>query len=153
MSAIAHADAELVPMQQENLAAIHRIETDVYEYPWSEGNLRDSMAAGYECLTYRHAGTLVGYAVMMISLDEAHILNLSIARSFQRQGFGQSLLDRLCAMARARAVRRMLLEVRPSNTAARGLYARNGFTEVGIRRGYYPAREGREDAIILERRL
>jgi [ribosomal protein S18]-alanine N-acetyltransferase len=153
MSAVLRAGIDLVPMQPEHLGPVHQIETDIYEYPWTEGNLRDSIAAGYECLEYRQAGTLVGYAVMMIAFDEAHILNLSIARAFQSQGYGHALLNQLCTLARLRAVRRMVLEVRPSNVAARGLYARNGFTEVGTRRGYYPARAGREDAIVLERAL
>ncbi len=153
MSAVPITDVELAPMRLDNLGAIHQIETDIYEYPWSEGNLRDSIAAGYECLEYRHADVLLGYAIMMIALDEAHILNLSIARSYQRQGYGQSLLHRLATIARAKSAGRILLEVRPSNVAARGLYARAGFSEVGIRRGYYPALNGREDAIVLERRL
>lgn len=153
MSAVLRAEGELVLMQLGNLGAVHQIESDIYEYPWTEGNLRDSMAVGYECLEYRCAGALLGYAVMMIALDEAHILNLSIARSYQRQGYGQALLQLLSGIARTRSVSRMLLEVRPSNVAARGLYARAGFTEIGVRRGYYPATSGREDAIVLERRL
>ncbi len=150
MSAVLKQLLQLIPMRADRLDEIHSIEADIYEYPWSIGNLRDSITAGYECFEYRSGHLLIGYAVMMVILDDAHLLNLSIARAFQRQGFGKSLLGELSEIARRKAAKSLLLEVRPSNIAARGLYAGAGFLEAGIRRGYYPAVRGREDAIVLK---
>ena len=150
MSAVLRPRFELTPMRVDRLDEIHRIEADVYEFPWTKGNLQDSITAGYDCLELRRRSVLIGYAVMMAVLDEAHLLNLSIAKAFQREGFGRALLLDLCKIARAKSAKSMLLEVRPSNAAARGLYANAGFVEVGIRRGYYPAVDGREDAIVLK---
>ena len=94
-------------------------------------------------------GEVIGYAVVMLAADEAHLLNLSIAADCQKQGYGSLLLRRLCEVARGRGARLILLEVRPSNVAGLRLYERHGFQQVGLRREYYPAQVGREDALIL----
>jgi ribosomal-protein-alanine N-acetyltransferase len=85
----------------------------------------------------------------MMVLDEAHLLNLTVAPACQRFGFGWRLLEAMAENARGYGARTMLLEVRPGNTAARNMYARYGFVRIGIRRDYYPARDGREDAIVM----
>jgi ribosomal-protein-alanine N-acetyltransferase len=85
----------------------------------------------------------------MLAAEEAHLLNLSIATACQRQGYGSLLLRRLCEVARGRGARLILLEVRPSNAAGLQLYARHGFQRAGLRREYYPAQAGREDALVL----
>jgi ribosomal-protein-alanine N-acetyltransferase len=94
-------------------------------------------------------GQVIGYGVLMIGVGEGHLLNLSIARAMQRVGLGRRLLAHFLALARSAELDRVLLEVRPSNLAARRLYASEGFREVHLRRGYYPARQGREDAILM----
>ncbi len=143
----------LRPMQTADLDAVMRIERKIYVHPWTRGNFRDSLNAGYSCWIYQFAQSIVGYAVMMVAADEAHLLNLSIAAMWQRQGWGKKLLQQVLELARQHRARVMLLEVRPSNVAALGLYQSFGFKRIALRRGYYPAGPVREDAILLELRL
>lgn len=143
----------LRPMQTADLDAVMRIERKIYVHPWTRGNFRDSLNAGYSCWIYQFAQSIVGYAVMMVAADEAHLLNLSIAAMWQRQGWGKKLLQQVLDLARQHRARVMLLEVRPSNVAALGLYQSFGFKRIALRRGYYPAGPVREDAILLELRL
>ena len=95
------------------------------------------------------ARQLSAYSVMMMALDEAHLLNLSVARRAQRTGLGWQTLTWMADVARGHGGRTMLLEVRPTNEAALLLYQRYGFDRIGVRRGYYPAHGGREDAIVM----
>lgn len=126
------------------------VEVRAYAYPWSRGNFIDSLAAGYTARLARDGdGELVGYFVAMPGVDELHLLNLTVAPECQGQGHGGALLEAVVEEARAQQMATLLLEVRESNTRARRLYAARGFAEVGRRRGYYPARERREDAIVM----
>ncbi|MFO7189428.1 MAG: ribosomal protein S18-alanine N-acetyltransferase [Pseudomonadota bacterium] len=150
MSAVFAAHPVFLPMQLRDLDEVVAIEREVYEFPWTPGNFRDSLQAGYDCRVYRAADNeLIGYGVLMTGLEEAHLLNISIATAFQGRGYGAQLLEHFIALARERAARSMYLEVRPSNLPARRLYQRRGFRQVGLRRGYYPAANGREDALVL----
>jgi ribosomal-protein-alanine N-acetyltransferase len=153
MSAVLRPEPWIQPLAGRDLEAVVAIEREIYEFPWTVGNFRDSLAAGYSCWGYHSADGLIGYAVMMIGADEAHLLNLSIAAPVQRRGYGRLLLEHLVKVARGHGARLMLLEVRPTNHAARRLYGAYGFQQVGVRRGYYPAHEGREDALLLTYRL
>jgi ribosomal-protein-alanine N-acetyltransferase len=92
---------------------------------------------------------LIAYSIVMIAIDDAHLLNLSVARAYQRSGHGWRMLEWMAQRAREYGARSMLLEVRPSNVDALRLYARYGFARIGVRRGYYPAHGGREDAIVM----
>jgi ribosomal-protein-alanine N-acetyltransferase len=107
--------------------------------------------AGYDCWVLEQQGALAGYAVMMVAAGEAHLLNLSVASDHQGQGLGADFVRFLVRVARQGGAARMYLEVRPSNAVARALYAKTGFTQIGVRRAYYPAASGREDAIVMER--
>lgn len=149
MSAVVRPRIVLDALAASDFDAVIAIENDVYPHPWTRGNFRDSLASGYHCPALRLDGCLIGYAVMMFGPGEAHLLNLSIAAHVQRRGYGEFLLRQLLRAARDRGAARMFLEVRPSNAAARALYAKHGFAEIGRRRGYYPAARGREDAIVL----
>jgi len=149
MSALPRQDAFFQPMVDASLNEIVAIETDVYEFPWTFGNFRDSLRAGYSCWECRSGGALVAYAVMMFGVEEAHLLNLSVARAAQGRGVGSQMLDHVLELARHHRAQQMILEVRPSNHVGRALYARYGFQRIGLRRGYYPARSGREDAVVL----
>jgi ribosomal-protein-alanine N-acetyltransferase len=153
MSALPRSELGIRPLAERDLEAIAAIEREIYEFPWTLGNFRDSLAAGYSCWAGHVQGELAGYAVMMIGAGEAHLLNLSIAAWCQRRGFGREMLAHLMQVARSYGARVLLLEVRPSNHAARALYVEHGFEQVGTRRGYYPARDGREDALILSHPL
>lgn len=144
-------DVHFAPMQVDDLAEVMAIETDVYPHPWSRGNFLDSLYSGYYAATLRdHAGELVGYFMLMMAVDEAHLLNISVRRGLQGRGFGRLLLDRVVAVARKQGMATVLLEVRPSNTRACSVYHEYGFVEIGRRKGYYPAAGNvREDAVVM----
>jgi len=138
------------PMSETDLAEVVAIESDIYPFPWSRGNFLDSVQAGYSMWTLRDAsGALTAYSVMTLMLDEAHLLNLSVARNQQRAGLGWRTLEWVAEVGRGYGARTMLLEVRPSNESAVRMYQRYGFERIGVRRGYYPARIGREDALVM----
>lgn len=140
------------PMQLSDLASIMVIENQAYPHPWTTGNFKDSLAAGYVGEVLVDQGVMVGYLVWMQVVDEAHLLNFTIAPARHRRGLGQWMLMRWMAGLRALGIDRVLLEVRPSNRAALRLYQRNGFDEIGMRKGYYPDSDGqREDALVLAR--
>lgn len=136
-------------MQIADLDAVMAIEPFIYSYPWTRGNFEDSLNAGYSCWVYTEGDSVIGYAVLMLVLDESHLLNLSIAKAYQGRGLGRALLEQMMHIARNHAAQNMFLEVRPSNKSAIHLYERVGFNEMAVRRGYYPARNGREDAILM----
>ena len=141
--------AQLAPMLEQDLGEVIAIERAIYTHPWTRGNFADSLRAGYECRTYRLNGELIGYFVLMVAVGEAHLLNLSVAMPHQRRGYGSALLDEATRLARSLGAANVFLEVRPSNRAAQELYFRYGFRKVAVRRNYYPAHSGREDALVL----
>ena len=141
--------AQLAPMLDQDLGEVLAIEKAIYTHPWTRGNFADSLRAGYECRSYRLNGELIGYFVLMVAVGEAHLLNLSVAAPHQRRGYGSALLDEATRLARSLGAANVFLEVRPSNRAAQELYYRYGFRKVAVRRGYYPAHSGREDALVL----
>ena len=136
-------------MTESDLDAVMAIESVIYSHPWTRGNFADSLAARSPCYVMQWHGVTVGYAVLTTGADEAHLLNLSIAAAWQRRGLGRELLDYVVSVARDLKVQKIFLEVRASNAAARALYAKSRFREIGMRRDYYPAHAGREDAIVL----
>ena len=149
MSAVLKSAPSFSPMQPAEVDAVVGIEEAVYPFPWTRNNFADSLAAGYSAWCCRVDDALVGYAVMMLVVDEAHLLNVTIAPDWQRRGYGQLSMQHLFAVARTHGARRMFLEVRPSNASGQDLYRRLGFETIGRRRGYYPAGEGREDAVVM----
>ena len=143
-------DDRYAPMTERDLDEVVAAEKEVYPFPWTRGNFLDALQAGYSAWVLRNAaGKVAAYSVMMMALDEAHLLNLSVARHAQRTGLGWRTLGWMADVARGYGGRTMLLEVRPSNEAAIRLYQRYGFERIGVRRGYYPAHGGREDAIVM----
>lgn len=136
-------------MTEADLDVVLRIEREVHAHPWTLGNFGDALRSGYLCKVYEDKGEMLGYAVLMLAVDEAELLDIGIARQHQRQGLGRSLLQQLLALARRAGMRRMVLEVRASNAAAIALYRSAGFERIGLRRDYYPAKHGREDAILM----
>ncbi|HEY8354728.1 MAG TPA: ribosomal protein S18-alanine N-acetyltransferase [Methylophilaceae bacterium] len=149
MNAVPKPEIRIRPMQLADLDAVMRIEVVIFPFPWSRGNFRDSIQAGHSCWVFELNGRIAGYAVMMLVLDEAHLLNLSIAREAQGCGYGAMLLSFIMDKAREYGAQNMFLEVRVSNRAAIGLYEQKGFNEMGVRPRYYPAENGREDAILM----
>ena len=136
-------------MRMTDLAEVARLEKSLYDFPWSLGNFRDSLTAGYDCWAVVHGEAVVAYAVLMVALEEAHLLNFAVAAEWQNQGVGRMFLTHLVAVARETGCQIVYLEVRPSNVAARHLYRKAGFQQIAIRPEYYPAHHGREDALFL----
>jgi ribosomal-protein-alanine N-acetyltransferase len=144
---------QLRDMTWDDVDAVLRIEQQVHGHPWSRGNFNDSLANGYICKVYEAANEVVGYAVLMPALDEVHLLDISIASTFQHMGLGGKLLSDMLALVRELKFERVILEVRRSNLAAKALYRKVGFSDIGVRRDYYPADNAREDAIVMECKL
>ena len=140
-------------MREQDLVHVLAVERRAYEFPWTLGIFGDCLRAGYCCWTLASAQAIAGYGIMAVAFDEAHILNLCIDPVFQRRGFAQTMLDQLISLALGHHASMIFLEVRPSNHTARRLYARNGFSQVAVRRAYYPAHFGREDALVLSKQL
>ncbi len=150
MSAVANfSDYHLRPMTWQDLAQIVKIESRAYDYPWSKSIFKDCLRVGYSCWVFDAAGTVQAYAIMSLTAGECHIMNLSVDPAVQGRGIGRAVLRQLIEVARRCSVDTILLEARPSNTNALTLYRSEGFNEVGVRKAYYPAPRGREDAIIL----
>lgn len=139
-----------VPLAPERIPEVMLLEEAIYPYPWTGGNFADSLRNGYSGWTIEtDGGLIIAYAVAMLCIDEAHLLNLAVDPQLQRHGHGAALLDWMARTMREYGARSLLLEVRPSNSQALRLYQRYGFEAIGLRRGYYPAPDGREDAIVM----
>ena len=140
-------------MTVEDLPSVLAIESQNYNYPWSEGVFKDCFKAGYNCWVCEELDRVLGYSIVSIAVGEAHILNISVDPSEQGQGIGRKMLENLIEVSRKKKAETIFLEVRPSNTGAIALYQKMGFNEIGIRKGYYPAENGREDALMLALQL
>ena len=140
-------------MRDDDVPGIMKIEERAYAYPWTAGIFRDCIRAGYCCYVLEKNAEIRAYAVMSIAAKEAHILNVCVCPEARGAGYGRALMDKLIKIARRLQTDMMFLEVRPSNEAARRLYDKLGFNEIGARANYYPAEKGREDALILAKQL
>lgn len=165
------AEVRLEDMRAAHLDALLVIEQQAYSHPWTRGNFIDSIQVGYRCqclvaptLAEPSAGaampdacpapdTLIGYFVAMMGVDEVHLLNITVAPAYQRQGWAALMLEALTGWARAQSAQWLWLEVRVSNTRAQAVYEQHGFRRVGVRKNYYPAAQGNEDAIVMSLRL
>ena len=143
----------LRPMREDDLAVVQMIESRAYEFPWTVGIFRDCLRADYPAWVLHDGDRIAGYFLMSIAAGEAHVLNICVAPDMQGQGHGRRLLHALLQMARGRHVSRVFLEVRPSNAHAIALYFDEGFNEIGRRPRYYPAKDGREDALVMAMEL
>jgi ribosomal-protein-alanine N-acetyltransferase len=138
------------PMHDADLPAVAALERSAYLFPWTEGIFRDCLRVGYVCRVIDIGGRVLGYGILSAGAGEAHILNLCVAEEVRCRGLGRSMLEALIDRARGFGVREAYLEVRPTNTTAIRLYQSMGFEQIGIRRGYYQATVGREDAVVLK---
>ncbi|OGV76373.1 MAG: ribosomal-protein-alanine N-acetyltransferase [Methylotenera sp. RIFCSPLOWO2_02_FULL_45_14] len=149
MSAMPKPQYQFRPMVASDLDAVMQIEPHIYSHPWTRGNFSDSLKSEHIAWVLEHDEKIIGYALMMMVLDEAHLLNLSITKAYQKQGLGRYLLEHMIQIAQKLKAANMFLEVRSSNISAIALYENIGFNEMAIRRGYYPAQNGREDAVLM----
>lgn len=147
------APARIRAMQEQDLPRVVEIETAAYDFPWTHGIFRDCLRAGYGCWVLCNDDGVIGYGILSCGGGEAHILNVCIAPSHHGAGHGRHLVKRLIDLARWQRVERVFLEVRPSNPRAIALYDSLGFNEIGRRPRYYPAKFGREDAIVMAQEL
>jgi len=142
---------EIAPMTEADLDAVTALEASAQAFPWSRALFADTLHSHHAAWVLRRGGAICGFMVMMTVLDEAHLLNLAVQPT--RQGLGKHLLHFGLNWAARRGARSMFLDVRASNENALALYHRAGFTEIGRRKGYYPAHAGREDGLALCRNL
>lgn len=141
------------PMSEADVDAVVRIEHAAYPHPWSRGNFVDSLRAGYSCWVAESGRKVVGYSILMVGPGEGHLLNCCVTPELQGRGLGRRIMERLLDSVGDYGVECLYLEVRPSNAKAIALYRDLGFQSVGLRRQYYPAHEGREDALVMMLRL
>lgn len=137
-------------MEVDDVAVAAQLERESYPYPWTEGIFRDCLRVGYQCHAVDLDGVVSGYGIMSMGAGEAHILNVCVHRDLRCRGIGRRMIDALLAIAREAGMQEAFLEVRPSNVSALRLYQAMGFEQVGIRKGYYPAHQGREDAVVFK---
>ena len=150
MSAVLKSEARFEPLNDALLEVVLQVEKRAYSHPWTRGNFVDSQQAGYQVQLLLCEQQLLGYFVAMEGVQEVHLLNITVAPDFQRQGWARLMLDALCVWSRGRGAHTLWLEVRRSNTRAAEVYRHYGFKLVGERKNYYPDRLGqREDALVM----
>jgi ribosomal-protein-alanine N-acetyltransferase len=140
-------------MQVDDLDRIVEIEAETYSFPWTSGIFSDCLRVGYCCRVVEAGATIAGYGIMSVGTGDAHILNLCIADGFRRRGLGRMMLQELLEQVACDGESQVFLEVRPSNENAMRLYLSSGFRRIGIRKAYYRAHSGREDAVVLALRV
>ena len=146
-------EARFEPRTEPWLDEVLRVEQAAYSHPWSRGNFTDSLRSGYEVQLLVAGQTLLGYFVAMKGVDEVHLLNITVAPAYQRQGWARMMLDALALWSRAQGAEWLWLEVRVSNDRARQVYEQHGYRRVGVRKNYYPDDPGREDAVVMSLKL
>lgn len=149
----AASEPQLRPMSRDHLAAVAAIEQAGQPHPWTEAVFADCLRAGYSAWVMTDDDQVVAFAVVSMGVEEAHLLNIGVARTHRRRGLARTLLAHLAHFVHCAGARQMLLEVRVSNSPAIALYRDAGFAELARRPGYYPAGAQREDALVLVRPL
>ena len=139
----------LRPMETADLDAVLETEFLSYAFPWTRGVFLDCLKARHECWVGCLDEDPVAHAAVSVGAGESHLLNLCVRRDVQGRGYGRALAMHVMKRVRERGASAMFLEVRPSNLVAAGLYESLGFREIGIRKNYYPAQVGHEDARVL----
>lgn len=153
MNDLITTDCRYCPLGFADVDQILEIEQQVYSHPWSRGNFTDALLSAYEAFGLRdQAQELFAYFVVMPVVDELHLLNLAVSAERQGQGYARVLLDKMLGYAKEKGYCSILLEVRAGNQRAIAVYRHCGFSEIGRRKGYYPAAgDTREDAIVMRR--
>ena len=140
-------------MGVDDIPEIMEIEKAVYTHPWTEGIFKDCMRVGYNCWVFMEQNKILAYGLVSVAVNEAHILNICVAPQAQGKGLGKRMLYKLMQLAEERQGNSIFLEVRESNLIAQNLYDQEGFNRIGLRKNYYPAEDGREDALVFAKEL
>ncbi len=143
------AELRVRAMQLDDVESVHAQEIRNYEHPWTPGIIKDCIKTGYECMQLLLEDRLIGYYVLQVAANEAHLLNICIDKPLQNKGYALQLLRIAIKSAVKLQATELFLEVRPSNRRAIKLYEGMGFNEIGLRPNYYDASHGREDAIVM----
>jgi ribosomal-protein-alanine N-acetyltransferase len=155
MSAVLKSiEAHFEPLLPGRLDELLAVEQQAYPHPWTRGNFIDSIKSGYQSQLLMAGDELLGYFVAMKGVDEVHLLNITVAPKYQRQGWARVMLDALATWSRGQGAQWLWLEVRQGNERAIVVYENYGFRRVGVRKAYYPAvKHQREDAVVMNLRL
>ena len=153
-SALNPIEARFAPLRPQQLDAVLGVEQRAYAHPWLHSNFSDTLKSGYEAQLLLAGDTLLGYFVAMKGVDEVHLLNITVAPEYQRQGWAHVMLDALAIWAKGQGAEWLWLEVRVGNLRALQVYQAQGYRRMGLRKNYYPAVQGqREDAVVMSLRL
>jgi ribosomal-protein-alanine N-acetyltransferase len=154
LAAAVAVEARFEPMTHAQLNAVLAVERAAHPHPWSRRHFADTLAAGHQAQCLMGDDTLIGYFIALHGAQEAHLLNLTVAPAFQRQGWALVMLDALALWARGQGAEWLWLEVRASNARAQKIYRQRGFAQVGLRKDYYRlGDDGHEDAVVMNLRL
>ena len=162
------AELSFLPMQVSDLDAVLEIEGISHLHPWTKGNFSDSLAAGHwaYCIrpqvdqivkgSYLDPAILWAYCVLFPAVDELHLLNITVSPKLRKLGLGKRIMSAIEGVSAQQKIPRIILEVRPSNLAALGLYQSLGYEQIGLRKNYYPQNPetgSREDAIVMAKSI
>ena len=136
-----------------HLDSVLEIERESNPYPWTARNFSDCIEKGYYSMVLEDKERLVGFAIMAISSEESHLLNIGVNKDFRGSGFGEQILKKMIIAAEVMGSKKIILEVRVSNKIAYRLYEKLGFHEIGERKKYYRLPEGKEDAYVMSKTL
>ena len=140
-------------MTEGDIGVTREIEIKANPMPWTQKNFTDCLSNGYYCLIQEVNQEVSGFAIQTISLQEAHLLNIGIREKFRNKGLGQDLLSQIVLASKEMGSKKISLEVRVSNKAAIELYNKSGFKKLSLKKNYYGLPDGREDALIMGKRL
>ncbi len=137
-------------MYQSDMADVVNIEQSANQFPWSQKNFEGCLKSKHRAWVFvDDAKEIQAYAIVQKVVDEAHLLNICVKPSAQKQGLGREVLNHIIDYANSISSVLIVLEVRSSNTRAQQLYISAGFNEMSVRKNYYPGKDGREDAILM----
>jgi len=137
-------------MKANDIIDVVRIEQEANQFPWSTKNFEDSLKAKHKAWIFvNDSDEIIAYTIVQKVVDETHLLNICVKPSAQGKGLGHEVLNHVINFANSISSVLIVLEVRSSNQRAQQLYLQAGFNEMSVRKDYYPAEEGREDAILM----
>ena len=138
---------------EQDIETVLDIERESNPFPWTINNFKDCLNKGYYSLVLKEDKKVIGFAILSVSTEESHLLNIGLTSAKRGQGLGRDLLEKMVIAAEVMGSKEMFLEVRISYTVAIVLYKALDFKEVGLRKNYYRLEEGREDAILMSKSL